>query len=203
MSEGSEYNVENPSPAKRGPGRPKKVLEAKPVDNSAKPLSGYKMAAKPNWETFDPAAADIIDRYHIPPELMAKLPEDLTFQWVIDTVMGMPERSRGTYEQSGWTPVSYGDFDGALDARFRGKKGVEINIDGAVLMARPKRITDLSKALEKKRAVEQIRIKEQALAGGDLPGVTLDTQHKTAIQSNRISKSFERIEVPEDSKDVS
>jgi hypothetical protein len=46
-------------------------------------------------------------------------------------------------------------------------------------------------------AREQVAIKEAALRYGDLP-IALDARHPSAVNSNRINKSFERVEVPED-----
>jgi hypothetical protein len=50
---------------------------------------------------------------------------------------------------------------------------------------------------EAKKARMQIRTKEAQLLGGGIEGVSLDSQHPSAIRSNRISKSYEKIDIPE------
>ena len=173
---------------RRGPGRPKKE-EVAP--------SKYKMKAKPNWEEIDPNMEETPDRLRIPHEMW---PEGMSLQWVTDSVLGQSMgQHRSTFERTGWTPVHQSDFDSRFDGMFmpRGKEG-EILYEGLVLMARPMEITLKAKREEARRAREQIEIKERALRGGDIPNVSLDAQHKTALQTNKIGKSYERISVPED-----
>jgi hypothetical protein len=64
-------------------------------------------------------------------------------------------------------------------------------------MMRPKELNDRAKLRERRAAMEQVAIKEQALKGGDV-GTSLDSRHATALQSNRISKSVERLTIPEE-----
>lgn len=186
--------TEEATPAKRPVGRPRKNLESKAPDKQ-QPKNQYKMRAKPNWETVDPFSETSPDKLHIPPGL---LPDGLSFQWVTDSALGQPEpRHRGEFEKGGWTPVHQEDFEGALNGMFMKKDDPgEINVGGLVLMARPKELTEKATKVEKRRAFEQVAIKEQALRGGDLP-VSLDAQHKTALGYNRINKSVERIEIPD------
>jgi hypothetical protein len=171
---------------RRGPGRPKKEEAPK-----------YKMKAKPNWEDVDPNMEDTPDRLRIPFE---QWPEGMSLQWVTDSVLGQSMgQHRSTFERTGWTPVHQSDFDGRFDGMFmqRGVEG-EIKYEGLVLMARPMELTLKAKREEQRRAREQIEIKERALRGGDIPNVTLDATHKSALQTNKIGKSYERIAVPED-----
>jgi hypothetical protein len=173
---------------KRGPGRPKKEEKAPPK---------YKMKAKPNWEEIDPNTEDTPDRLRIPVEMW---PEGLSLQWVTDSVLGQSMgQHRAIFERTGWTPVHQSDFDGKFDGMFmpRGAEG-EIKYEGLVLMARPLEMTLKAKREDQKRAREQIEIKERALRGGDIPNVSLDAQHESALKTNKVSKSYERIAVPED-----
>jgi hypothetical protein len=64
-------------------------------------------------------------------------------------------------------------------------------------MMRPKELTARAEKADRRRAQEQVAIKEQALTGGDMPGVSLDARHQSATNTNRIRRSVERIEVPE------
>lgn len=175
---------------KRRPGRPKNPPK---VEAKAKP----KMRAKPNWESVDIDEETFVDRLHLPSSFLTKHKE-YSFQWVTNSVLGQEDpQHRGQFEKGGWTPVHPDDFDGELDGMFM-KKGStdEINVGGQVLMARPAHLTARARRIDEVAALEQVQIKERALRGGDLP-VTLDAQHPTAIQTNRIGKTIERIDVPD------
>ena len=179
---------------KRGPGRPRKPLVAKPVEAVA-PKS-FKMKAKPNWETFDATAQDTPDRLHIDPD---KVPEGFSLQWVTDSVYGQSmSQHRSGFERKGWTPVHQEDFDGVFDGMFmpKGAQG-EIMNEGLVLMARPKEFSDKAALLEKRAAMSQVLIKEQALRGGDIP-IPSDPRHSTALNFNKIGKTYERLPIPEE-----
>jgi len=180
------------TPLKRGPGRPRKNLEVAP---KAEPKQ-FKMKAKPNWESFDATMEETPDRLRINPDL---IPEGMAAQWVTDSVygQGVPQH-RADFERKGWTPVHQQDFDGQFDGMFmpKGAQG-EINVEGMVLMMRPKEFTEKAARADYHRAREQVFIKEQALRGGDIP-TSLDARHPSALSTNRITKTVERIEVPRD-----
>jgi len=184
-------------PVKRGPGRPRKnpVLEREPMrDTPVKPL---KMRAKPNWETMDADGPDVPDRLYIAPD---KIPDGMTAQWVTSKVFGQDMAThRAEFERTGWTPIHQDDFDGQFDGKWmpKGKEG-EIEVDGLVLMMRPKELTDKAQRINDFKARQEVAIKERALRGGDMPGVTLDPRDPTALRVNRIGKTVERIEVPEE-----
>lgn len=178
---------------KRPRGRPRK----NPVEREVvrEPVKTWKMRATPNWETVDPAAVDSPDRLRINKDL---IPDGMSALWVTDSVLGqgVPQH-RAEFERKGWTPVHQDDFDGQFNGMFMPKdRQGEINSDGLVLMMRPKQMTDKAELSNKRKAYEQVAIKEAALTGGDI-GVTLDAQHPSAKNSNRIRKSVERIEIPE------
>lgn len=193
---------ETSEPKKKGgwpKGKPrlrKTPLQAKgPVERPSG--TRWNLAAGANWETNDIQHAEGVDRLHIP---KSDIPEGADLMWVVDSVLGQPQpQHRGQFERKGWTPVHQKDFGGLYDGRFM-SKGVpgEINVDGLVLMVRPIELTMKSREREKRQAREQVRIKEQALFGGDLPGVTLSPDHPSARASNRINKTVERIAIPQD-----
>lgn len=183
----------NDTPAPRG--RPRKNLAPK-VEPKAQSKASYAMKAKPNWEGIEIDAEDTPDRLRIPPHM---IPEGMSLQWVTVSVLGQPvPQHRAQFEKKGWTPVHQEDFDGRFDGMFmlKGADG-EINFDGLVLMARPQEFTDRARQQDRKNAREQLQIQENALRGGQIDGVTLDAQHKSALQFNNISKSYERVVVPE------
>lgn len=124
----------------------------------------------------------------------AKIPDGMTYQWVTDTIFGKDAQRRSRFERKGWMSVPAERHDGVWTSK--GYKG-EINIEGLVLMERPAEYTKMASDHDKRKAREQVFIKEQQLRGGDV-GVTLDSQHQTALRSNRISKSYEPLHVPDE-----
>ncbi len=188
------------APIKRGPGRPRKpVVEREPLreahrENTEKPVN---MRAKPNWENIDPNASDTPDRLRIDPSL---IPEGMSLQWVTSTIYGQETRQRRSgFESKGWTPVHQEDFDGQFDGMFMAKgETSEITVDGLVLMARPEHLTRAAQRRDKLNAMKQVQIKEHALHGGDIGVTAFDAQHPSALRSNKVNKTMERIEVPED-----
>lgn len=190
----------NDTPAvKRGRGRPRKdtapAIERE-VRREAPSTGRFKMRASPNWETVDPMAESSPDRLKIDPNL---IPEGMSALWVTDAVMGqgVPQH-RSEFERKGWTPIHQDDFDGQFNGMFMQKNVTgEINVEGLVLMMRPQEMTNKADREDRRKAYDQVAIKEQALRGGDLP-VTLDSRHPSATNTNRITKSIERIEVPGD-----
>lgn len=179
-------------------GRPPKaagVEREAPHGEVARP----KMRMRPNWETMAPDDdTDTPDRLRIPRD---QIPEGMDLMWVTDSIFGQPQtQRRAEFEKKGWTPVYQEDFDGKFDGRFmpKGKDG-EINVEGTVLMARPLELSIRSKQKDRRAALEQVAVKEQALRGGDI-GVSLDTNHPSAVNLNRnaVKKSIERISIPEE-----
>lgn len=186
----------NDTPVKRRPGRPRKTPIESPIEREPIKTTMFNMKAAPNWETIDPNMEESENPLHIDPGL---IPDGMSLQWVTTTVRGQDfSRHRARFEQRGWTPVHQSDFEGQFDGLFmqKGKEG-EITYDEMVLMARPKAMTEKAHRQDKRRAQEQVAIKEQALTGGDMPGVSLDSQHISALGSNRIRKSVERIDIPD------
>ena len=181
----------------RGRGRPRKSVEFSGREslreNSERPL---KMRAKPNWESIDASAADTLDRLHIDPSL---IPEGMSAQWVTSTVygQGVPQH-RSKFEARGWTPVHQDDFDGQFNGMFMPKNADgEINVDGLVLMMRPKELTAKAQHRDRVKALQEVAIKERDLKGGAL-NIPLDSTHSSALNSNKINRTLERIVIPEE-----
>lgn len=183
------------TPKKRPVGRPRLTPERREAKRFGLD-SPVKMRAKPNWEDADASTPETPDRLSISPEL---IPEGMSLQWVTSTVFGQDmSQHRSRFEARGWTPVHQDDFDGQLDGLFmpKGHSG-EITVDGLVLMARPKQMTDRAHHANKVKAMQQVAIKEQAMRGGDL-NTPFDTQHPSAVRVTQVNKTMERIVVPED-----
>lgn len=125
----------------------------------------------------------------------AFVPDGMSYQWVTDTIFGQQQaQRRARFERKGWMPVPAERHDGVWMPK--GYQG-EINMEGSVLMERPAEYTKMASDHDKRKAREQVWIKEQQLRGGDV-GTTLDSQHKSAIASNKIKKTYEAYTVPDE-----
>ena len=136
------------------------------------------------------------DRLAIPKE---DIPEGMDLQWVTSEVFGQPQaQRRAHFEKNGWTPVHGEDFAGRFDGRYApaGAQG-EISVEGLVLMARPIEISERAHRRDRATAKEQVQLKEAQLTGGGIP-VSLGPDHPSALRTNKIVKSYERISIPED-----
>ncbi len=165
---------------------------------AARPEVKWTLKAGAPWEdVIDFDREDNPDKLNIPIDM---IPEGMDLLWVTNEVLGKPfPEMRSARQQNGWAPVHQSDFNARYDGWFMAK-GVEgeITKGGSVLMTRPMKYSIKARQAEKRRALEQVAIKEQSVTGGDMRGITLDTTHDTALRSNRINKSVERIAIPED-----
>ena len=133
---------------------------------------------------------------HIPQEM---IPEGVDFQWVTDSIHGMPEmQMRHSYEINAWEPVLADAFNGRFDGMFmpKGYKG-EINVMGQVLMWRPIELTMEARQEEAEQARNATRAIETKLRNGQLDGVSFDTQHPTARAVTSISHDRVSMPIPE------
>lgn len=131
------------------------------------------------------------DMLFIPPELV---PDGMRYNWKTFSVLGQPQSRRfGRYQTTGWEPVPATRHPGLFTP-----KGFEgyIEYDGLVLMEKPEELCRITEAREFQKARAQVNAKEQQLRGGDV-GTTLDGRHKSALASNKINKTYERIDIPE------
>lgn len=170
------------APKKRA-GRPKGSPNKPKAEASPKPA---------RVEKFEYVIDEDDDRLKVPAHM---IPDGMSYQWITDSIFGQlqPQR-RARFERKGWVPVPAKRHDGLFMPK--GYDG-EINIDGLVLMERPKEYTQMARDHDKKKAREQVWAKEAQLRGGDV-GTTLDGHHQSAVKSNRISKSYEPIRVADD-----
>lgn len=179
-----EHEV-NPNEApKRKRGRPKKIR----LDPEREPMR----EAMREDEAFVYKPDDDGDRLYIHP---SKIPDGQDYQWITCSIYGQPQTQRlARFQRQGWVPVPSSRHDGMFMPK--GHEG-PIEVDGLMLHERSKKISDMARMHEIKKARGQIRAKEAQLLGGDL-GTSLDSQHPSALNSNRINKSYEKIEIPED-----
>lgn len=189
-----ETEQQKPSPAR--------VRANAPVSRAprAEPKEGRARLLDPNRPISEMPDADSGgSRLSIP---RSQYPDGMDLQWITHSVNGMPvPQHRQEFERRGWIPVHQEDFDGRFSGRFMAPetKG-EITVDGMVLMTRPMRWTKKAQAEERRQSQEAILIKERQLAGGELEGVTMDdgARHPNALRFNRIRRTMERIDVPQE-----
>lgn len=159
-----------------------------------KALREVTVRAEPQQEASAPRTrirkgGMLTDSLHIPQEM---IPEGTDLQWVTDSVLGQPApQTRMGYEINGWQPVNGQMWNNRFDGMFlpKGHKG-EINVGGLVLMERPMELTMEAQGEDKRAADFARHSHEASLRGGELKGVSLDTQHPSAK-----AKTFVRREV--------
>lgn len=186
---------EQAAPVKRPRGRPRKNPAPKLETKQEPKTNKFKMKATPNWDNIEASAEETPDKLRIDRSL---IPEGLDLQWVTSEVLGQPDpQHRADFERRGWTPVHQEDFDGRFNGMFMAKDAPgEIKVHGVVLMARPIELSIRAKEMDRRKANEQVYIKEQALRAGDIP-IGLDARHPSAINTNKINRTMERLDIPE------
>jgi hypothetical protein len=129
---------------------------------------------------------------YIPPEI---IPDGMRYNWKTLSVLGQPQTRRyGRFQMTGWTPVPASRHPGMFTPK--GYEG-EIEYDGLILMEKSEEECQRVEAREYAKARSQVQAKEQQLRGGDVQGMAFDTQHPSARQARKVSKSYERFDVPE------
>lgn len=135
------------------------------------------------------------DMLHIPKEI---IPDGMRYNWKTFSILGQQQNRRfGRFEATGWEAVPASRHPGLFTPR--GYEG-NIEYDGLVLMEKPEELCRQTEAREFRKAREQVQSKEQQLRGGEAMRATAfaNTQHQSAMRANRVSKTYERIDVPED-----
>lgn len=124
------------------------------------------------------------DRFQIDPD---DIPEGLSYEWKRYTTMGQENRH---YEREltkmGWEPVPAKRHPDLMPTNY---KGNTIEMDGLVLMERPKVITDRVRERDLRIAKSQVRDNEVQL-GQAKPG----TMDRTLTQ---VKKSHSPVDIPE------
>lgn len=164
-----------------------------PPTRQAKPVRKPLELADWDSETYTEANEQLMLR-------LGKKPDGFDVQWVIDSVLGQPQAAaRAAFERQGWKPVWGSDFGGMYDGIFSspGTEG-EINFGGLVLMCRPMSWSIRSREAERRSATEQVRGNEDKVRTGNLDGVTLAADHKSALAFNHVNRSVQVIQVPQD-----
>lgn len=132
------------------------------------------------------------DMLFIPPEI---IPDGMRYNWKTLSVLGQPQSRRyGRFQMTGWAPVPAERHPGLFTPP--GYKG-EIEYDGLILMEKSEEACQAAEARELIKARSQVQAKEQQLRGGHIDGIGFDTQHQSARKANRVTKTYEKFNVPE------
>ncbi len=131
-----------------------------------------------------PAGGDAMDVRHLEPE-------GWTYQWHTWSIYEQRQnRNMMDSEARGWQPVPRERHPELMPK----DSDMEVIIDkGCILMQIPKEIADEYRQAEIKAARDQVRWKEEAIAGS--PDGTMTRDHAQA--KPRISKSYEAMKIPE------
>lgn len=128
------------------------------------------------------------DEFYVPPDY---IPDGWTYEWKAYSVMNEIQSSHiRELERKGWAFVPAARHP---DMVAIGDTGNMILRKGLVLMERPTEIVDEARAIERRRASDQVRAKEAQLAG--TPEGTMTRDHAKA--KPQIKKSYEAIPIPD------
>lgn len=159
----------------------------------------WKMKAGNLWDTDGVSPDEASDVLYIPRE---SYPEGVEFMWGTRSVRGqdMPQIRNG-YRMAGWLEVHNDDFEGSAFWDYsrnrwaRDDSGFIVH-EACILLANREEVVARMTESAKKRAKEQLQIREQSIIGGGIAAT--GANHPSAIGQNRITRSVERIEVPKD-----
>ena len=123
----------------------------------------------------------------------SSIPDGWTYEWKRLTVLGMEDPSyQVSLRRTGWTPVPAHRHPEMMPA---GHKDDAILRKGMILMERPEEITQEVRAIDKKRARDQIRVKEQQL--NEAPTGQFERRNKDSSLA-KVKKSYEAMPIPEE-----
>jgi hypothetical protein len=133
--------------------------------------------------------AEGVDEFYID---RSRLPPGWDAEWKTKTVMGAEDPAQMvSYARMGWEPAPLSMFPEMMPA---GWKGNTIERKGMILMIRPRKITDMVRQADARKAREQIRAKEAQLSSA--PDGQFTRDH--AQVKPKISKGFEPMPIPQD-----
>ena len=133
--------------------------------------------------------AEGVDEFYID---RSRLPPGWDAEWKTKTVMGAEDPAQMvSYARMGWEPAPLDMFPEMMP---QGWKGNTIERKGMILMIRPKKITDMVRQADARKAREQIRAKEAQLSSA--PDGQFTRDH--AQVKPKINKGFEPMPIPQD-----
>ena len=123
-----------------------------------------------------------------------QIPDGWTYEWKRRTIMGQEDPAyQVALARTGWEPVPSRRHPEMMPINWTGNT---IERKGMVLMERPKAITERIEELDRYRARNQIKAKEQQLNAA--PPGTMQSEYTNAKTKPKISKSYEAMPIPSD-----
>ena len=121
-----------------------------------------------------------------------KIPDDWTYEWKRFTVLNQEDPSyQVQLRRQGWEPVPAARHPEMMPV---GSKDPTIIRKGMILMERPTAITEELRQIDKKRARDQVRVKEQQL--NEAPQGQFERDNKGNKLAS-VKKSYEAIPIPD------
>lgn len=129
-----------------------------------------------------------LDKFHVDP---TDIPDGWEYEWKRKTLLGKEDPTYDTHlARTGWEPVPTSRHPNYMPSN--GKYPI-IEREGMVLMERPAEISAEARNIEKRRARDQIRAKEEQL--GAAPPGTFERDHEKVRPV--IKHSFEAMPIPD------
>lgn len=133
--------------------------------------------------------AEGVDEFYID---RSRLPAGWDAEWKTKTVLGAEDPAQMvSYARMGWEPAPLDMFPEMMP---QGWKGNTIERKGMILMIRPRKITDMVRQADSRKAREQIRAKEAQLSSA--PDGQFGRDH--AQVKPKISHGYEPLPIPGD-----
>lgn len=129
------------------------------------------------------------DEFYIDPRA---IPDGWTYEWKRKTIYGSEDPSYSvSLKRTGWTEVPASRHPEMMPANY---KSAAIERKGLVLMERPTIVTEQVEMMDRRRAKDQIRAKEQQLSHA--PDGQFGRDHAQA--QPKIKKSYEAMPIPKE-----
>ena len=129
------------------------------------------------------------DEFYIDPAI---IPDGWSYEWKRMELLGKEDPAyQVSLARTGWEPVPASRHTVMMPREYAGDTIIR---KGMMLMERPLEITEEAKEIERRRARQQVRVKEEQLNAA--PPGQFDRQNKDAPLA-RVKKSFEAIPIPE------
>lgn len=185
--------VINNTPSALPPAAPLQAVSASAAAPAARELSSVERARLRSAELLQHGTDqldDAIDEFAFD---MRVIPDGWTYEWRTHTVQGKEDPSYAVQlDMKGWQPVPVSRHPEMMPKDYSGSTIIR---KGMLLMERPKEITERARMLEKRKALDQVRIKEDQLRSAPAGTFERGTHQGAPV---RVGRSYEPILVPKD-----
>lgn len=166
------------------------VAESPPGERAMSSLERARLRSAELFDHGTDQLDDAIDEFAFD---LRVIPDGWTYEWRTHTVQGKEDPAYAVQlDMKGWQPVPVSRHPEMMPKDYSGSTVIR---KGMLLMERPKEITERARILEKKRALDQVRIKEEQLRSA--PPGTFDrgTHHGAPV---KVGRNYEPTLVPKD-----